>query len=173
MRRLSFIFIYCVFNVSCSGIDIKKQTAVGLRQYDHDSLQQSITTLSKVIAVTDSCSDCLLYRGFAYKDLKQYNKAIKDFTSMLAIDTGKNKAIGYANRASVYYLQFDYKSALRDFTAAYNADSSEDLLNPICHMLFANGYKDSACIYYQRLSAKGDTTFDESIKTYCAEKNKH
>jgi hypothetical protein len=67
-------------------------------------------------------------------------------------------------------LKNDYKSALRDYSAAYKIDSSENLLNPICHMLFANGYKDSACVYYQMLSAKGNTSFDENLKTYCTEK---
>ncbi|MEI9955964.1 MAG: hypothetical protein WDM90_06570 [Ferruginibacter sp.] len=134
-------------------------------------MQQSINTLSKVIAITDTCADCFLYRGFAYKDLKQYDKALEDFTSLIDID--KSKAIGYANRASVYYMQNDYKSALSDYTMAYKLDSLEIFLNPICHMLFANGYKDSACVYYQRLSAKGDTTFYKGIKIYCANKGKH
>jgi hypothetical protein len=38
------------------------------------------------MSITGSCTDCLLYRGFAYKDLEQYDKAIKDFSLLLEIE---------------------------------------------------------------------------------------
>ena len=169
MRITYILFITSLF-VSCSRIDIKKETINGLRQYKNDSLIESIKTFSKVIAANDTCRQCLLYRGFAYKDLNKYESALADFNSLIKID---DKAVGYANRASVYYIKNDYKSALRDFSIAYKLDSSTIFLNPICHMLFANGYKDSACIYYQKASSLGDTTFDSIIKEYCNDKQNY
>ena len=168
MRTLLFLIVVTV-PFACTTIDIEKQTAIGLRQYEHDSLSQAISTLSMVIAVNDTCRQCLLVRGFAYKDMKEYGKALEDFDELIRFN--ETVSIGYANRASVFYLKGDYESALRDFTKAYQIDSSDAYLNPICHMLYINGYKDSACLYYQKLSNLGDTTFDESIKTYCNKKN--
>ena len=168
MRVSIFLFLATSF-LSCSTIDVKNEITVGVRQFENDSLKESITTLSKVIQVTDTCSQCFLYRGFAYKGLKDYSKSIEDFNSLIKLDP--KESVGYANRASIYYMKGNYRAALSDFTMAYKLDSSNIYLNPICHMLFINGFKDSACIYYQKLSALGDTTFDNSIKNYCEVKN--
>ena len=67
---------------SCVEINVNKEIVKGKRQYDADSLNQSIETLTRVIQKVDTCSDCFLFRGFAFKDLKEYDKAIKDFTSL-------------------------------------------------------------------------------------------
>ena len=171
MRLISILLVITLLQ-SCSPIDINKELNTGKRQYENDSLKESIITLTKVISVTDTCTNCFLYRGFAYKDLEQYDKALQDFNSFINIDT--NAAVGYANRASVYYLKNDYQAALRDFTKAFQINpTSKDLLNPISHMLFATGQKDEACIYYKRALEWGDTTFDNSIKTYCDKKSQH
>ncbi len=169
MRTLFLLVVIALIFVSCKTVNIDKETAIGIRQYKNDSLSEAITAFSRVISVNDTCRQCLFYRGVAYKDLKQYDKALEDFNNLISIDT--SKPVGYANRASVYYLKNDYKSALRDFSIAYKFDSSKILLNPISHMLFANGYKDSACIFFQKALAFGDTTFDISIKNYCGNKN--
>ena len=69
-------------------------------------------------------------------------------------------------------MQNNYKAALQDFLKAYQLDTnSKVLFNPICHMLFATGQKDEACFYYKKSIEVGDTTFDNSIKAYCDEKN--
>jgi|SRR5215203_2957470 len=150
--RLIGISLLIFLLQSCSTIDIKKLINTGIRQYENDSLKQSIITLTKVISLTDTCTNCFLYRGFAFKDLEQYDNALQDFNSFINMDT--NAAVGYANRASVYYLKNDYQAALRDFTKAFQINpTSKDLLNPISHMLFASGQKDEACIYYRRALA--------------------
>lgn len=171
MRLISISLIIFLLP-SCSTIDIKREINTGIRQYENDSLKESIITLTKVISVNDTCSTCFLYRGFAYKDLEQYDEALRDFNSFINIDT--NAAVGYANRASVYYLKNDYQAALKDFTKAYQIKpTSKDLLNPISHMLFVTGQKDEACNYYKRALEMGDTTFDNSIKAYCDKKGQH
>ena len=171
MRLISISLIILLLQ-SCSTVDIKNEINTGIRQYENDSLNEAVITLTKVISVTDTCTNCFLYRGFAYKDLVQYDKALQDFNSFINIDT--NAAVGYANRASVYYLKNDYQAALKDFTKAYQINpTSKHLLNPISHMLFATGQKDEACNYYKRALEMGDTTFDNSIKTYCGKKGQH
>ena len=171
MRIISISLIMTIF-YCCSTIDIKKEISTGIRQYKNDSLKASITTLTRVIAMTDTCTRCFLYRGFAHKGLEQYADALKDFNSYIRLDT--NAAVGYANRASIYYLQNDYPAALKDFMKAYQLNpTSKVFLNPISHMLFATGQQDEACKYYKQALAMGDTTFDVSIITYCAEKAKN
>lgn len=154
---------------SCSTIDIEIETNNGIRQYKNDSLRTAINTLSKVIAINDTCYNCYLYRGFSYKDIFEYDKALNDFNFLIKLDS--NEALGYANRASIYYLKNDYESALVDYSKAYYLDSSFILVNPICHMLFATGQKDEACFYYELALNKGDTTFNEEIRIYCKNKN--
>lgn len=167
--RLISLFILLIFS-SCSRIDVKKEKAIGIRQYENDSLNTAIITFTKIISATDTCSECFLYRGFSYKGLEQYDKALQDFEDFIKIDT--NEAIGYANRASIYYIQNNYKAALQDFLKAYELDtSSKVLFNPICHMLFATGQKEEACFYYKKSIEVGATPFDDNIKAYCDEKN--
>jgi tetratricopeptide (TPR) repeat protein len=169
---MRFILYFLIFFLtsSCRTIDINKQLAVGLRQYEADSLKQSIKTFSEIISSTDTCGKCFLYRGFAYKALNDNFSALKDFNSLIAIDT--SQAAGYANRGSVYYMQNDYYSALRDFKKALQLDKSTKVLyNPISHMLFATGQKDEACIYYKKALEFGDTAFDKSIIEYCEMRN--
>ena len=132
MRTLFLLVVIALIFVSCKTVNIDKETAIGIRQYKNDSLSEAITAFSRVISVNDTCRQCLLYRGVAYKDLKQYDKALEDFNNLISIDT--SKPVGYANRASVYYLKNDYKSALRDFSTAYKFDSSKTLY-PICYLL--------------------------------------
>jgi tetratricopeptide (TPR) repeat protein len=166
--RLITIFLLLTFLYSCSTLDVNEQKSIGIRQYENDSLTEAIVTLSRTISFTDTCSECFLYRGFAYKALKQYDKALQDFDSFIKIDT--NEALGYANRASVYYLQNNYKSSLQDYMRAHQLDTNAKVFfNPICHMLFATGQKDEACFYYKKSIEVGDTTFDNSIKVYCEE----
>ena len=165
----SFYLFFLIVCFSCSTIDIKDQTKIGIRQYENDSLKEAIVTFSGIIEKTDTCKNCYLYRGFAYKALKEYDKALLDLDAFINIDT--TDALGYSNRASVYYLKNDYKSALQDFLYAYQLDSASVLLNPISHMLFVNGYKDSACFFYEKSMLFGDTVFNEEIKLYCEKKN--
>ena len=119
--------------------------------------------------INDTCRDCYLYRGFCYKNLKKYDEALADFDKLVYLYP--TSGLGYANKASIFYLRNQFYAALENYTAAYRLDSVDILLNPICHMLFANGNRDSACHLYQQLSAKGDTTFNDSIKVYCNKRN--
>lgn len=158
-----------LFICACSSVDINKELTNGIRQYEADGLKQAIVTLTKVISATDTCSKCFLYRGFAFKALNDYDNALKDFNLLINLDT--REGVGYANRASIYYIKKDYNNALKDFTKALELDSSSKVLyNPICHMLFVTGQKDKACIYYNKALEVGDTTFDKSIIDYCEKK---
>jgi len=168
--KIRVIIIVILGFQSCVEIDVNKEIAKGKRQYDADSLNQSIETLSRVIQKVDTCSDCFLFRGFAFKDLRKYDKAIEDFTSFIALS--KDPYLCYANIGSVYYLKNDYSNSLTNFQKALELHPRGiKLYNPICHMLFATGKKDEACDYYSMALSNGDSTFDNKIVEYCTEKN--
>lgn len=159
-------FFVLFFVISCTQVDVKHEKQKGIRLYKNDSIQESISSLTKVINITDTCSECFLYRGFAYKDLNQYNKAMKDFNSYIKVNP--KDEIGYANRASIYYLQKNYPKALIDFQKALELNPKFTIMyNTISHMLFITGKKDEACNYYQKALLVGDTIFNSSIIKYC------
>ena len=140
-----------------------------MKLYEADSLRESIKAFTTAIAGNDSCYDCYLRRGFAYKDLKDYGNAFKDFNKLVSID--RKNPEGFANRASLYYLKNDYVNALKDFQSAFQIDTTQTVFyNPISHMLFATGKKDEACELYLKAKSLGDTAFDKSIVDYCEHK---
>ncbi len=67
-------------------------------------------------------------RGFAYDDLKQYERAISDYDKAIQLDP--NFAIAYNNRGFAYNLKGDKAAARRDFQKAADLgdpDASEAL----------------------------------------------
>lgn len=150
----------------CTRMDATRELGKGVQLYKSGEMRESIKALSNVLAVNDTCFQAHLYRGFAYKKLKDYDNALKDFNALININ--KNSPAGFANRASVFYQLNDYSNALSDFQAAFQLDTTQTILcNPLCHMLFANERKEEACYYYARCMAQGDTTFNDSIRAYC------
>jgi tetratricopeptide (TPR) repeat protein len=176
MNKIDYrFFVVCsvtILLVSCTSIDIRTEKAKAIKQYNNGNFNQAINTFNKIIAATDTFAECFLYRGLSFKEVKQYDDAIKDLNSYINIY--KREPLGYANRASVFYLKNDFKSALGDYIKAYQLDPSRTklLFNPISHMFFATGQKDSSCFYYEKAKSIGDTNFNQSIKKYCEQKNK-
>ena len=162
-----FLFIFSTLLLSqCTRMDTNRELGKGVELYKNGEMRESIQVLSNVLAVNDTCFQAHLYRGFAYKKLKDYDGALKDFNALIGIN--KKSPAGFANRASVFYQLNDYSKALSDFQAAFQLDTTQTILcNPLCHMLFATGREEEACYYYARCMAQGDTTFNSSIRAYC------
>lgn len=73
-----------------------------------------------------------LGKGQAFYELKQYEKAIKAFSS--AIDLDPNLAKAYAKRGDAYTYLGDYPLAIKDFNKAINLDPNESVyLIPLVH----------------------------------------
>ena len=168
--RTSLLLISILLLHSCTTINLQKELNNGIRLYKADSTNEAVNVLSKVISSNDTCYDAHLYRGWAYKDLKEYENAYNDFGKLIYLK--KDSEVGYANRASIYYLKSDYLNALKDYQKALAINPKATILyNPISHMLFITGKKDEACKYYQMSQALGDSTFNEEIIEYCRDKN--
>ncbi len=145
---------------------MQKKLNDGIRLYEADSTKEAVKVLTKVISTNDTCYDAYLYRGFAYKDLKEFQKANNDFEKLIYLK--RDDETGYANRASIYYLQSDYLNALKDYQSALVINpNATTLYNPISHMLFVTDSKDEACKYYHMALAIDDSTFNEEIIKYC------
>jgi len=65
------------------------------------------------------------YRGLCYQALKDYSKALEDFTTV--VNLGRTNSEGFINRGNTFYLKDDYNSALNDYTEAikYNPNDVE------------------------------------------------
>ena len=106
--KVSLLLISILILNSCTTNNLQKKLNDGIRLYEADSTKEAVKVLTKVISTNDTCYDAYLYRGFAYKDLKEFQKANNDFEKLIYLK--RDDETGYANRASIYYLQSDYFS---------------------------------------------------------------
>ena len=165
-----FLFIWIALGLtacqSLRNLDVETETAKGIRQYEADSLNAAIKTLSRAIKLDETCSDCYMYRGFSYKAREEYNQALNDLNAY--INLNETDAIGYANRGSIHYMMQNYDLALDDFqTALVLKPGFYQMYNTVSHMYWATGKKEECCRYYRKALYAGDSTFDKRIIEYC------
>src|SRR5437588_12654855 len=69
--------------------------------------------------------DVLAYyhRGLVYHDLKEYEKAIVDYTRVVELDP--RFASGYSRRGLVYYYLKDYQRAVQDLDPTLQLDPNQ------------------------------------------------
>jgi tetratricopeptide (TPR) repeat protein len=170
-RLLKFIVLLKVCSIgalttSCNDAmdkqDILRQAD---RAYNDKKYELAVSLYTDVLQEEDTCIEALFGRALCYDLLEEHDNAIADYTAYINLSNDEWHV--YANRASAYYKKDDYTMALKDFISAQNLHSIFD--NPISHMLFVTGFKDSACHYYSVSIAKGDTIFDGEIRKYCEE----
>ena len=162
----SLIILLLLSSACTNKVDTTKELERGKRLLKNDSALLSVEIFSDLISINDTCYNCYLDRGIAYKKLGDYNNALKDFTSLTIIN--KNNFIGFANTAAIYYLKDDCENSLKYFLKAFELDTSrKNFYNPISHMLFFTGKKDEACTYYSMAMAAGYTEFNSEIVDYC------
>jgi len=69
--------------------------------------------LGKAIEKDPNFAHAYVNRGNAFRDLKQYQKAIQDYNK--AISLNPNFIMAYNNRGNVYFEQKNYQMAIRDY----------------------------------------------------------
>jgi tetratricopeptide (TPR) repeat protein len=67
-----------------------------------------------------------LQRGLAYNHLEKYEKALEDFSHVIALDPDNVDAYNF--RGTMYYRLGDYERALADYNQAMNLDPDYPLL---------------------------------------------
>lgn len=70
----------------------------------------------------DQISQAYIYRGMANQGLREFDKAIEDFSTYIKMDPTNTNALYY--RGFVYYLLEDYDNAIIDFDKVLSIDEN-------------------------------------------------
>lgn len=81
---------------------------------------QAATLLGKVIKQNQKFAPAYNNRGTAYRDMRQYAKAIQDYNRAISLNPKFAKA--YNNRGNVYFDQKNYQMAIRDYNQSVSVD---------------------------------------------------
>ncbi|HUT44439.1 MAG TPA: tetratricopeptide repeat protein [Desulfobacterales bacterium] len=116
---------------------------------------QALIYLNKAVAKDPKFANVYSNRGNAYRDLKQYPKALNDYNKAISLNPSHVKA--YNNRGNIYYEQKKYQEALKDYNHCIR-------LNPNYTMAYINRglvfyqlkNKSRACKDFQKACTLGD-----------------
>lgn len=86
---------------------------------------QAVALLGKVIKQHPNFAPAYNNRGNAYRDLRQYSKAIQDYNRAISLNPKFSKA--YNNRGNVYFDQKNYQMAIRDYNQSVSANPNYKL----------------------------------------------
>ena len=81
---------------------------------------EAVTLLGKVIQQHPDFAPAYNNRGNAYRDMRQYAKAIQDYNRAISLDPKFAKA--FNNRGNVYFDQKNYQMAIRDYNQSVSVD---------------------------------------------------
>ena len=109
--------------------DPNSQALALWKQGKFNKPDQAVNLLGKVIQQNPDFAPAYNNRGNAYRDLRQYSKAIQDYNRAISLNPKFAKA--YNNRGNVYFDQKNYQMAIRD----YNQSVS---LNPDYKLAYMN-----------------------------------
>ena len=87
--------------------------------------QKAANLLGKVIKQHPKFAPAYNNRGNAYRDMRQYSKAIQDYNRALSLNPKFAKA--YNNRGNVYFDQKNYQMAIRDYNQSVAANPNYKL----------------------------------------------
>ena len=100
--------------------------AVSLWKHAHyTNSQQAVSFLQKAIEQDPGFAEAYNNRGNAYRDMKDYIKAMQDYNR--AISLAPELAQTYNNRGNIYYDQRNYQMAIRDYNKAISLNAAYDL----------------------------------------------
>jgi predicted Zn-dependent protease len=117
--------------------------------------QKAADYLGKAIQKNPDFSQAYNNRANAYRDLKQYTKAIQDYNTAIRLNPDFDKA--YSNRGNIYYDQKNYPMAVRDYSKSIS-------LNPVYKLAYLNrgityqkmSQPNQACPDFKRACELGD-----------------
>jgi tetratricopeptide (TPR) repeat protein len=81
---------------------------------------QAVNLLGKVIKQNPDFAPAYNNRGNAYRDLRQYAKAIQDYNRAISLDPKFAKA--YNNRGNVYFDQKNFQMAIRNYNQSVSVN---------------------------------------------------
>ena len=87
--------------------------------------QKAVTFLQKAIQENPVFAEAYNNRGNAYRDMKDYAKALQDYNK--AISLAPNLEQTYNNRGNIYFDQRNYQMAIRDYNKALSLNAGYPL----------------------------------------------
>ncbi|OIO01248.1 hypothetical protein COY52_04460 [Candidatus Desantisbacteria bacterium CG_4_10_14_0_8_um_filter_48_22] len=135
------ISIYCFANETLTTQQVNEFFKWVIKAEQSETLNLKIKYYTKVIEVNleDTYMSCVLYeyRGGAYFNLGQYQKAIDDYTNVLAGADYKSfaereisvyRAGIYNSRGNAYFLLNQYQKAIDDYTKAIELEPEDPVI---------------------------------------------
>jgi tetratricopeptide (TPR) repeat protein len=155
-----FVLFVVVAAVASMGSAFSYQYYKGSERLQQGDFKGAVDALTKAIAKDPTNFGAFLNRGVAYDNLKQYDKALADFDSAIAIVPRFGRA--FLNRGIVHDHMEQYEQAVADYDDALkNAD------NLVIDALGHTVEFDKAGVYYNRGNALYELKkFDESVASF-------
>lgn len=110
--------------------------------------QEDIARCTQKIQQNPNDADSYFNRGNAYYDLKQYERAIQDYSKAIALNT--NYAEAYFNRGIVYYNLGQYERAILDYNKALEFKQHEFIYNNRGNAYSKLGQKERAILDFDK-----------------------
>ena len=144
--RICFVLFVVAVAVASMGSGLSYQYYKGSAALQHGDFQGAVDALTKAITKDPSNFGAFLNRGVAYENLKQYDKALADYDSAIAIVPRFGRA--FHSRGHVHNKMEQYEQAVADYDDALkNAD------NMVIDSLGGSAEVDKAAVYYDRGNA--------------------
>lgn len=166
--RLSFSIIFLLPSCTNTKADVIEEFDKGKNHSKNNEYTKAIDVFTGIIELTDTCLNCYLERGHAYRAIKEPVKARKDYNEIISTGNDTEIKVAYVNRGGTYYDELNYDKALMDYLTALKFEPKNGLiLNMVAHMYFATNNKEKGCEYYWESIKYLETDFNPEIPDYC------
>lgn len=121
----TIVIIFCFTGVTFAQSSPDEIYSKGVEYFYRGEFHDAIKYFDDYIRSNPNEYSSFNYRGLCYQALKDYSKALEDFTTV--VNLGRTNSEGFINRGNTFYLKDDYTSALNDYTEAikYNPNDVE------------------------------------------------
>ena len=94
----------------------------GFSKHQSGDLREAVRLYSKAIESDSRFVMAYQMRGAAWQKLRQYSRAIDDYSMVISIGEPSFRAVGYLNRGIVKNMVGNYADAIGDFNLAISID---------------------------------------------------
>ncbi len=121
--RTILTWLICVFGLAAIGQDTEAVFNRAENLFASEKYGEASKLYAQVVSSDPKNMNAYLRRGFCFSILKQYEKAVADFT--VVIDLHPNHPFAYISRGSAYNKLEKFQTALIDFDRALNIDPKD------------------------------------------------
>lgn len=136
-------------------------TSIGFCQFDCGSMTKAVEALTEAVLQDPGDADALYIRGCALQELFVLENAVKDFTSVLTLNSDHFRALYQRSVCHVLYQR--YRDALDDLNRAIQLQPGwKEGWNLHAYACFCSGHYEDAVISYGRAIGLRDASGDLS-----------